>query len=105
ANPGARLRGGRLRHVASLGCGVRSGGRHDLACAARRRQRKGDGCPVAVETGVTRNLAAMQFDDLPAHVQADARAAGLAAALRVMMLETKELVEDPRTKRRRHAAA
>ena len=66
---------------------------------------EGDEDPRAAvsRTRAARDAAAVQFDDLSAHVEADSRAAWRRAPIGVMMFEPKELVEDPRAERVGHA--
>ena len=54
-----------------------------------------DACPSIVDARATRDLAAVQLDDLPAHVEADACAPRARPILGLMVFEAKELVEDP----------
>ena len=50
--------------------------------------------PAMIEARGTRDMPAVQFDDLPAHIQADACASGMPAIVEVLVLEAKELLED-----------
>ena len=81
--------------------------RHRFAFDDRRRsggrQFDRNAGPSIVGARRTPDMPAVQFDDLPAHVQADSRTARMPAIVELLVFEAEELVEDAGPKGGGHA--